>query len=60
MTNQDPPQTASGPISDPLSEIEDLARRARAGEITEKVALERIGAMTRQRQTEDIYQKPWG
>ncbi|MET0430643.1 MAG: hypothetical protein ABW026_19360 [Microvirga sp.] len=43
-----------------LGDIEALIRRVRAGQITEKAALERIGAMTRQMQTEDTLQKPRG
>ncbi len=50
----------SSDSNSPLSEIETLLERARAGEISESSALSRIAVLARDATAGEIYQKPWG
>lgn len=62
MISEQTPAAASfsSGSSDPLSKIETVLERARAGEISEGSALSRIAVLARDATAGEIYQKPWG
>ena len=60
MTQAEPLRRDADAGPSPLAQIEALASRVRAGDLTEEAALSRIATLVRDRPMGDIYQKPLG